>query len=210
MTSDPKWPEVIHESIKRSLDGVHTAIPAIVSTYNAALQQVAVQPVIDGMPPLEDVPVAWPRGGGHFLHMPIIPTDAVLLVFCEQDFNPWRLGGIPLAPALLRRHGLFAYAIPGAAPDLSPIASAATYPGAVLGLDGGFIVHVGATGVDLGAYPATQAVALAAVVDSILSSLQGIIAAAVPVPNDGGAAILTALQAWAPVPTASTVVRCSA
>lgn len=150
MTEQGDWAEAIRGAIARSLDGVHTAIPAKVTSYTAPLQQCAVEPVIAGMPPLEDVPVLWPRGGGYFMHLPLAAGDWVLLVFCEQDFSPWRLSGSAMAPALLRRHGLFSYALPGAAPDVSPLASAAALTGAAIGSDAGVIVQVGSSAVQIG------------------------------------------------------------
>jgi hypothetical protein len=141
---DVTWPELIHGAIARSLDGVHTAIPAKVISYLPLLQQVKLTPVIDSMPALEDVPVLWPRGGGYCLHMPLAAGDHVLVVFCEQDFSPWRLSGSAMAPALLKRHGLFAYAIPGAAPDVQPLVVPALLTGAALGEDSptGTVVQV--------------------------------------------------------------------
>jgi hypothetical protein len=150
MTEQSEWAEAIRGSIARSLDGVHTSIPAKVRSYNAPLQQCALEPVIVGMPPLEDVPVLWPRGGGYFVHLPLTAGDHVLVVFCEQDFGPWRLSGSAMAPALLRRHGLFAYALPGAAPDIAPLASAGNLTGAAIGSDAGVIVQVGSSAVQIG------------------------------------------------------------
>jgi hypothetical protein len=142
--SEVTWPELIHGAIARSLDGVHTAIPARVTSYLPLLQQVSLVPVIASMPALEDVPVLWPRGGGYMLHMPLAAGDHVLVVFCEQDFSPWRLSGSAMAPALLKRHGLFAYAIPGAAPDIEPMLTPLLLTGAALGEDSptGTVVQV--------------------------------------------------------------------
>ena len=150
MSDQGLWVETIRGAISRSLDGVHTMIPAKVTQYLAPVQQCACEPVIKGMPSLEDVPVLWPRGGGYFMHLPLAAGDWVLLVFCEQDFSPWRLSGSAMAPAHLRRHGLFAYAVPGAAPDIAPIATAAALSGAAIGSDTGVVVQVGAANVQVG------------------------------------------------------------
>jgi hypothetical protein len=150
MTEQGDWAETIRGAIARSLDGVHTSIPAKVKSYDAALQQVAVEPVIKGMPAMQDVPVAWPRGGGFFVHLPLAAGDHVLLVFCEQDFSPWRLSGNAMAPAILRRHGLFSYAVPGASPTIAPLATASTLTGAAIGKDVGLIVQVGVNDVQIG------------------------------------------------------------
>lgn len=211
MTEQGDWAETIRGAIARSLDGVHTSIPAKIKSYTAALQQCAVEPVIKGMPPLEDVPVLWPRGGGFFVHLPLTAGDHVLLVFCEQDFSPWRLSGSALAPAHLRRHGLFAYAIPGAAPDIAPLISAAALTGAAIGKDGGTIVQVGSSDVQIGpAGVGALPVLTAAEMNTIGAALISAITNAVPAPNDGGAALqsslLLGLSAW-PSAVGSTVLK---
>lgn len=203
--------EIIKEAIAKSLDGVHTGIPATVTLYNPVLQQVACQPVIAGMPVLEDVPVLWPRGGLHFLHMPLIPGDTVYLLFSEQDTGPWRLSGTAQAPALLRRHGLYAVALPGVAPDVKPLTSVTALTGVAAGVDGGPIIHVGAAGVDLGAFPATQAVALAALVDAAISAIVTwanlhVHTSAAP----GSPTSPPTVSLSPPGTTTSTMVRCSA
>ena len=219
------WAEAIKASIERSLDGLHTSIPAEVTDYLPLLQQCSVAPVIDGMPELHDVPVAWPRGGGHTMYMPLEAGDSVLLIFCEQDFGPWRLLGSAQAPAILRRHGLFAYAIPGAATDLAPLLSPSILSGSYLGEDGpgGTVVNVDSGVVNLGVFPfidtlvstlKLQTIAGPALITALQSACTAAIAAGVP--NDGGkaafgafsSALGTALASW-PGSVGSSVVNCS-
>jgi hypothetical protein len=176
VSEESDWADAIREAIARSLDGVHTSIPAKVTQYIPAIQQCAVEPVIAGMPPLEDVPVQWPRGGGYFVHLPLTAGDHVLLTFCEQDFGPWRLSGSAQAPALLRRHGLFAYAVPGAAPDTSPIIPAATLTGAAIGAETGVIIQVGTANAQVGplgvaALPVMTAAEFTALMASFVATL---------------------------------------
>jgi hypothetical protein len=190
--ADPSWAEIIRGAIENALDGVHTTVPARVKSYLAPIQQVSVEPVIKGMPALEDVPVLWPRGGGAFLHFPLTVGDHVLLIFCEADFSPWRLSGSAQAPALLRRHGLFAYAIPGASPDIAPLVYPAVLSGAAFGEDAGTIVQVASgvakVGLAVGpGLPVTQEVALAARVAEACSA-----AVAEALPTDGGKAAFAA------------------
>ncbi|MFA4972190.1 MAG: Gp138 family membrane-puncturing spike protein [bacterium] len=209
---DPTWPEIIKGAIERSLDGLHTSVPALVLSYLPATQQCVCQPVVAGMPQLEDVPVLWPRGGLGFFHSPVLPGDAVLLVFAERDPGPWRLTGTVQPPALLRRHGLYAFALPGCAPDTRPLTSVATHTGPAMGVDAGPIVHVGPTGVDLGAFPATQAVALAALVDTALGAIVTWLTTHTHsgVTTGPGASGPPAVPPTPPGTVASTVVRCSA
>lgn len=208
--ADPQWAEVIRGAIERSLDGVHTSIPARVKSYLAPLQQCSVEPVIAGMPPLEDVPVLWPRGGGYFIHLPLAAGDHVLVVFCEQDFSPWRLSGSAMAPALLRRHGLFAYALPGAAPDIAPLLSPTVLAGAAIGQDGGNVVQISQAGVTVGPVVGPHLpVVTAFELNAIGAALVAAITAAPVVPLDGGAsfkaALVAALAAW-PSAVGSTVL----
>lgn len=192
--SEPSWPEIIHGAIRNALDGVHTSIPAKVTSYLAPLQQCAVEPVISGMPALEDVPVLWPRGGGYFVHLPLAAGDWVLLTFCEQDFSPWRLSGSAQAPALLRRHGLFAFATPGAAPDISPLITPTTLTGAAIGKDGGICMQVGAADVQVGpAGVGALPVMTAAEFTTLMAGLATTVAALPTAPNDGGALLKTGL-----------------
>jgi hypothetical protein len=220
------WADIIRDSIRHSLDGVHTSVPATVTGYLPLLQVATCQPVVEGMPEIPDVPVCWPRGGGYGLHMPLEAGDTVLLVFAEQDFGPWRLTGSAQAPALLRRHGLYSVAIPGGAPDISPMLSPALYSGAVLGQDsvGGTVLHVSDAGVEVGVGPVfTQQVALAALVQAagpvLLAALVNASAAAVTAAAgtpDGGirafgafsSALSASLLAW-PGPVGSSMLRCS-
>lgn len=208
------FPEIVKGAVDRSLAGVHTGIPATVLTYNPALQQVSCQPVVSEMPALEDVPVWWPRAGVNFLHMLLTPGSTVYLLFAEQDFGPWRVSGTQQAPALLRRHGMYAIALPGGGPDTQPLTGVATHTGVSLGQDGGVLVHIGATGIDLGAFPATQAAALAALVDAALAAMvatfNGHTHLYIPGPGSITVASATPLpQASTPSPTGSSVVRLS-
>jgi hypothetical protein len=211
--SSSAWAELLHAAIARSLDGVHTSIPARVLSYLPLLQQVSCEPVIKGMPKLEDVPVLWPRGGGYMQHFPLESGDHVLLVFCEADFNPWRLSGSAMAPALLKRHGLFAWALPGAAPDIEPMLVPSLLMGAAFGEDSptGTVVQVanGKCTVGLPVGAPQLPVVTAPEINIILGILKTAIGAAPIVPLDGGAsfkaALVAALAAW-PGAIGSTVL----
>jgi hypothetical protein len=159
------------------------------------------------------VPVLWPRGGGMMLHMPLAAGDCVLLVFCEADFSPWRLSGSAQAPALLKRHGLYAYAIPGAAPDTKPLLAATVAAGAALGEDSltGTVVQVagGKCTVGLPLGTPNLPIVTAFELNTILGILKTAISAAPVTPGDGGAAfkaaLVAALSAW-PGAIGSTVL----
>jgi len=155
MPTDPTEVEVLREAIKSALIDVHVALPARVDSYDAAKQTVKVtlcvtrdrlndsrDVVTEDMPQLDNVPVAWPRGGGFFMTMPIAKGDFVQLVFNESATGVFRDSGVsPSRPGDLRRHHISSpVAIPGGAfPDAQPVGDASESD-MVLGKDGGAVV----------------------------------------------------------------------
>ena len=149
-------PEVLRQILDARLEGVFTACPGIVKSYDAATQTADVQPalqhttraldddepdLVESLPILARVPVLWPRGGGQFLHFPLSVGDSVLLVFCQQDTNAWIRDGGEVDPGTSDRHGLSgAVAVPG----LFPASDALSGPDqqfAQIGTDGGALVE---------------------------------------------------------------------
>lgn len=135
--SDPTLAEIVRAGIERQLEGVHTALPAKVKSYNATLQtcecEVTVTPPGDEpWPPLTDVPVAWLRGGSFGLHMPLEAGDHVWVFFAERDFSAWRTTGAKGFPAHERPLGIYPFAVPGATPMISPLLLSPTETSAVV------------------------------------------------------------------------------
>jgi hypothetical protein len=166
--------------MSRRLRGVHTALPAIVNAYDPATQLATVTPTVeieiapddwDAIPPLTEVPVLFPRGGGFYCHFPLAAGDHVLLVFAEQDPSAWFDKGSAEPPALLRRHGFYPFAIPGAFPRAGALAGLPA-GAAAIGKAGGDSVSVNASGVFLGSPTATDFVALASRVDAELAKIK--------------------------------------
>jgi protein gp138 len=178
-TFEPSEVEIIRTAIRARQADIRTAMPAMIDSYDAATQTctcvLAVRvPTHEGvpeeLPPLTDVPVKWQRGGGYFCSMPLAKGDPGLLVFCEADFSAWRETGEVSDPAQDRRHGLYAYFLPGGCADGHELASAA--PDAlVIGKDGGDVIKINASGIELGA-SASQFVALANLVSARLDTIQ--------------------------------------
>jgi hypothetical protein len=97
-------------SFSRMMLGVHTAIPGIVTAWNATSNLATVQPAIrmqiirpDGaidyldLPAVENVPACLPRStaGGLLLTVPIKPGDACLLIFSQRAIDHFvQHGGI--------------------------------------------------------------------------------------------------------------------
>lgn len=112
----------IKQGVDAHLKDVHTSMPGIIETFNAATQIASVQPAIkrifklnDGeqeiltptaLPILINVPVQFPRGGGFSLTFPVKKGDECLLVFCERSIDNWhKFGGIK-KPGAKRFHSL--------------------------------------------------------------------------------------------------------
>lgn len=214
---EPSDVEIIRTAIRNRLADVRTSIPAIVKSYDAAKQTCSCEittriPTSEGTPeqapPLEDVPVVWPRGGGYFCSMPLAAGDSGLLVFCEVDFSAWRESGEISDAAQERRHGMYGYFVPGGCASGKELADAHASK-LVIGKDGGPVMRIDASGLELGATPSGY-VAMAALVAAQLNALKSAISAAPVVPTDGGAAfkagLVSALSAW-PASVAATKVK---
>ena len=113
--------------IDNKLMDVHTALPAIIISFDPKKRTVSAQPTIqrvfsegegkagaDNLPPCVDVPVVFPMGGGYELTFPINKGDECLLIFAERCIDSWFETGQPSEPADFRQHDLSdAFAIVG-------------------------------------------------------------------------------------------------
>lgn len=145
--------EVIRRALESRLEGVNTALPAEIVSYDASTSLAVVRPCVrvprfdaDGfvvsyeqIADVPGVPIAWPRGGagGWSLTWPLSPGDGVLLVVSSRDPSGYREGqGGPGDPASLRLHGLSgAWAIPCVGPDAGALPPA-TSPDLVVSTPG--------------------------------------------------------------------------
>ena len=192
---------------------LHTALPGRVVRYESAHQTVDVEPTVrrsipatDGsrvrepMPTIRAVPVAWPRAGGFFVHMPIAAGDFVLLVCCERDLARWRVTGELSDPIDRRSHHLsHAVAIPGLYPRTRELADTPS-DALVIGHEGGATIRIRDDGEIHVGSAAAELVALSNLVADQLTALKNAISGAAVLANDGGATfktnILAALAAW--------------
>lgn len=187
--------EVITAMVRASLAHVHTSLPAKVLEFDPEANTVDVELAtkadfydretrereFDERPQLGGVPVIWPRGGGYVMTLPLAPGDFVWLMFSEQALGEWRTTGQVSEPGDARRHSIgYPYALPGAFPDVRPLATsdvAARTDKLVLGEDGGptqIVVDKAAPTptIKLGR-DATDFVALASLVKSALDAIKG-------------------------------------
>lgn len=203
---EPTLVELIRRAVESRVADIHVAMPAIVRSYDAAKQTVEVQPATrrviedeegdlweEDFPPIPNVPVEWPGGGGMYLHFPITAGDTGLLVFCERSIGEWRETAKQATPGDTRLHGLSAAVFrPGLRDSKSARADA---PASGVG-----VIHVGDGILRVGPDAGSQFVALAEKVSAQLTALKNAISNAVPVAQDGGVAlqagIVAALVDW--------------
>ncbi|HYQ47150.1 MAG TPA: Gp138 family membrane-puncturing spike protein [Polyangiaceae bacterium] len=211
MPLEPTLAEVLDDHRQAILGELHTCMPGRVKSYDAAKQVADVVPCLRGtipdaegetihedLPVIPNVPVAWPRGGGYYLHLPLAAGDHVWLVFNEASIAQWRATGEVSDPGDLRRGSLsYPFALPGAAPDKAKLSDAPASGEAVFGVPGGGVFRVGG--------PAATLVALAQKVDQALAQLKSAITTAAGTESGAGglggmSALNGALSSW-PGPT---------
>lgn len=95
-----RFVEEITKAVRQEIDGIHTAVPAEVISFNADTCRATVLPkakitledkrVID-YPILNDVPVCFPfmQSNDTAIAFPIKAGDSCLVVFCEQALDTW-------------------------------------------------------------------------------------------------------------------------
>jgi hypothetical protein len=117
-----------------------TALPAQIISFNAAKMTVSAQPFIHGrvlgvdgtttvlpIPPLGDIPVYFPSGGGATLTFPIAPGDECLLIFSARCIDFWWQNGAFGPPPEGRMHNLSdAFALVGVFSQPSVLANVST------------------------------------------------------------------------------------
>lgn len=106
-----------------ALRDLHTAIPARVVNFDPAAQtatiEIMIQKLMDddkgeNFPPLFDVPVSFPRGGGFAFTFPLHKGDEGIAIFSERCIDGWWEKGSHSIPLDFRLHDLSdALFIPG-------------------------------------------------------------------------------------------------
>lgn len=119
-------PNVIKTALTSLEEKIHVAMPARIESYDYKTQKAVVKPLFrrkfrDGkevsLPVIHNVPVACPRAGKAFIHMPLKRGDKVLLIFADRSLDKWLSTGGDIEPADARMHDLSdAVAYPGLYP----------------------------------------------------------------------------------------------
>jgi len=184
----PDLAELLRVAIRSQVSNVHVSLPGEVLVYDPAAQTADVQPLLrrplvaadgteleaESLPILHDVPVAFPRGGGGYLSLPLVAGDLVHLIFVERSMDQWRAGeGEETTPVDYRTHHLAdAVAYPALYPTPRALATAHA-ENIALGFDEGSQVHIRPDGeVHLAENEAADYVALAELVKDEIDALR--------------------------------------
>lgn len=184
----PRTSEVLQRILDDFAVDLHTACPGTVESYDATTQTAVVKPaikrvgregfdqerIVDELPSIPAVPVAWLRAGGYFLTFPLAAGDSGLLVFSQRPMGSWRDSGQVSDPGDEGTH-----TIAGAVffPGLETVAK--KLPGAegggaghaVLGKSAGPTIHIDGSTVqvgDAGGQPIALATSLLTWINSTL------------------------------------------
>lgn len=138
--------------IQQAQLNLHTALPAKVVSFDAVKQTVtlAVQikmQLADGsgadIPPLVDVPVSFPRGGGFAVTFPLRAGDEGIALFSERCIDGWWQSGGASLPLDFRLHDLSdAMFIPGVCSVPNAIAGFFTSGLSMQTLDGSTYIRI--------------------------------------------------------------------
>jgi hypothetical protein len=184
MTQTPTLARLIKQAIDNRLLDVHTALIAIVESYDAEKQLVDVSPVLkrcvkavngadvkEQLPMLCDVPVLFPRAGGYFISLPIKPGDFVQLIFNEVDIEEW----LEESPSTMTSSERFtmqgAIAIPGVYHSPKALIDAHK-TNLALGRERGPQIHIDSNKIHLGSDKAEEALAVASKVKEELDRIK--------------------------------------
>ncbi len=163
-TAAPSRTPTLSELIRNSFDfyqeDIHTCLPGRVEKYDPGEQRADVQPMvqrrlvaedgtelIEALPQIPEVPVAFPRSGEFFVSFPVKQGDLGILVFAERSMELYLEGEGRKQegddPADYRKHDLTdAFFIPGGYPWKRSIKEADP-DNMVMGKDeGGLQIHV--------------------------------------------------------------------
>lgn len=134
--ANPTLSELIEAAIRSRVEQIEVSMPGVVVSYDAATQTATVQPglrrtlqTIDGdrdaeeIPPIQNVPVIFPRSLAFSIHFNLQQGDGVHLIFTSRSTNEWRQLSLPgiATPGETRMHSVSsAVCYPGFFTDATP------------------------------------------------------------------------------------------
>lgn len=87
------WTSALNEHFRASIKNLNFALPGIIQTYDATRKRAVVLPAIDTLlpgdesmqkPPLANVPVLHPTGGGFVMQFPLERGNPVMLLVSQR------------------------------------------------------------------------------------------------------------------------------
>lgn len=128
----PTLADVMKQASKAGIMDLRVAMPGEVIKYDSKKQMADVRPLfkkkyndesVVSQPVIYNVPVAHPRAGKAFVHMPLKKGHYVLLVFVDRSLDKWLSSGGNVDPEDVRAHHISdAIAYPGLYPFSDPAA----------------------------------------------------------------------------------------
>ncbi|RAL23047.1 hypothetical protein DL240_09175 [Lujinxingia litoralis] len=175
----PELIDVLQQVVRSELARVHTSLPGVIESYDATTQTAEVRIPIRFSrrdpdtgervpyepPPLPNVPIAWPAGGGGAYSdtWPLQRGDEVWLSFAERSVDEWLLTeGELVTPADVRRFSL-------SDAVATPVRSRGQLPGDAVASDARVIRG---EKVRIGHAEATEALAIAKHVETRLNAIE--------------------------------------
>ena len=138
--------------IQQAQKQIHTSLPAKVEQFNSGNQTVTlaiqIKQILSGgksvmIPPLVDVPVCFPRGGGFAVTFPLNKGDEGIAIFSERCIDGWWQSGNSNEPLDYRFHDLSdAMFVPGICSAPNAIKGFSTDSLSLQTLDGGTYIRV--------------------------------------------------------------------
>lgn len=171
----------IRTFIRAELVDVHTCMPGIIKSFDAAKQTAVVQPAIRrlfvgrgfiNLPQCVDVPVIFPRGGNFVITFPVATGDECLLTFGERAIDFWWDRGGTQEPAEPRMHDLSdAFAHLGCSSKGRVPGDISTDALEIRSLDGDTVIRVENGKVILGSTSGSEPAVKGNVLDTILKAI---------------------------------------
>jgi hypothetical protein len=151
--------ELIRKSLDLGLASLRVSMPARVESYDVDTQTADVKPllkdrtvtengeIIESLPVVPHVPVAFLSGGGFFVSLPLKKGDTGTLLVCDRNIDRWMEMGGEQDPRDLRTHGMSgAVFYPGLHDNQHAIGDCHA-DNMVIGKDGGVQIHFKPDGV---------------------------------------------------------------
>lgn len=186
---------------------VMTSLPGKIVSYEPDTKLATVEPMVhtgNPIPPIPEVPIKFPKGGGYRIVWPLNAGDEVTLHFHKWDPSRFRVSGEKSLANLERDTGIYAYAVPGSESETS------TYNGGGSGLhignDAGTVeIVVTSSQIKLGASAAASGVAKGDVSDANFDAIVNWLTSHThTVATTGSAAAQTGTAAASTTPPPST------